>query len=255
MRKHVREWRGIAERRAAVDADPVNPERAIRELGAHLPSDAQIALDVGSVVYWYARQLELPSGVVAHVSGTLASMGCSVPYAIAGKLVHPDRPMIVLAGDGGMQMTGVAELITLSRMWKKWEDPRFVVCVLNNRDLAEVSWEQREMEGKPRFGASQDLPDFPYAGYAELLGMAGERVDDPEVLSAAWQRALSADRPYVLDIVSDASIPLLPPFPAGAAKLEQMFGALESEGEAGLQARKLLETYASHEGGENPVEE
>ena len=249
VREHVREWRDIAERRAAVAADPINPERAIRELGTHLPTNAQIALDVGSVVYWYARQLVLPPGVVSHVSGTLASMGCSVPYAIAGKLVHPERPMIVLSGDGGMQMTGVAELITLSRMWQQWEDPRFVVCVINNRDLAEVSWEQREMEGKPRFDASQDLPDFPYAGYAELLGMAGERVDDPEKLSGAWQRALSADRPYVLDIVSDPAVPLLPPFPAGAAKLEQMFGALEAEGEAGSHARKLLEIYASHEGG------
>jgi pyruvate dehydrogenase (quinone) len=227
----------------------VNPEAVIRSLGSHLPDDAQIALDVGSVVYWYARQLVLPEGVIAHVSGTLASMGCSLPYGIAGKLARPDRPMLVLTGDGGFQMTGVAELITLSRLWQRWDDPRFIVCVLNNRDLAEVSWEQREMEASPRFAESQALPDFNASGYAALLGMAGERVDDPNQLDAAWQRALAADRPFVLDVLTDASIPLLPPFPAGEAKLSTLFDALAAEGEKGRHAAHLLETYASHERG------
>jgi pyruvate dehydrogenase (quinone) len=156
----VRRWHGIAEERALTPAEPVNPELVLRELSAQLPRDAQIALDVGSVVYWYARQLILPPGVPVHVSGTLATMGCSVPYGIAGKLAHPQRPMIVLSGDGGFQMTGVAELITVSRMWRDWADPRFVICVLNNRDLAEVSWEQREMEGSPGSPPVRLFPTF-----------------------------------------------------------------------------------------------
>jgi pyruvate dehydrogenase (quinone) len=246
VRSAVERWRDIAAQRAQTPADPVNPELVLRELSAQLPDDAQIALDVGSVVYWYARQLTLPSGVPAHVSSTLASMGCSLPYGIAGKLAHPDRPMIVLSGDGGFQMTGVAELITLSRLWQSWADPRFIVCVLNNRDLAEVSWEQREMEGSPRFAASQDLPDFPVAEYAVLLGLTGERVEDPADLAGAWRRALAADRPYVLEVLTDREVPLLPPFPAGEAKLELIGAALEAEAE-GDHARRLLEAYAEQE--------
>ncbi|WP_210507070.1 thiamine pyrophosphate-requiring protein [Naasia sp. SYSU D00057] len=247
IEEEVRRWEGIAETRSQVPARPVNPELAVRELGSRLPADASIALDVGSVVYWYARQLRLPPGVPAHVSGTLASMGCGVPYGIAAKLVAPDRPVIVLAGDGGMQMTGVAELITVSRMWPAWADPRFVVLVLNNGDLAEVSWEQREMEGAPRFEETQALPAFPFAAYADLLGLTGIRVDDPAQIGPAWDAALAADRPVVIEVIADPSVPLLPPFPAGEAKLEQMRSSIDAEGEGSEHTRTLLDTYASHE--------
>jgi len=170
-----------------------------------------------------------------------------VPYGIAAKLLHPDRPLIAITGDGAMQMAGLAELVTVSRMWPKWTDPRFVVCVLNNGDLAEVSWEQREMEGDPVFRDSQDLPAFPYAGYADLLGLKGIRVDDPDQLGAAWDLALSADRPVVIEVLTDRAVPLLPPFPAGEAKLEQMRAGLAQEGEDGEHARRLLDIYAGQE--------
>ncbi len=248
VERHVTEWREIAERRAMVPAEPVNPERVLRELDRQLPSDARVAVDVGSVVYWYARQVRVPTGVPVHLSSTLASMGCGVPYGIAAKLGAPERPVIVLSGDGGFQMTGIAELVTVSRIWREWADPRFVVCVLNNGDLAEVTWEQREMEGEPRFPASQALPEFPYAEYAELLGMRGERVEDPEQLAGAWERALGADRPVLLEVRTDPFIPLLPPFPGGAAKLETMRGALDAEGTPdSARAHRLLDEYASHE--------
>jgi pyruvate dehydrogenase (quinone) len=243
----ITQWREIRDRRADVTATRINPERVLSTLSPLLPRNSQIALDVGSVVYWYARQLLLPPGAAAHVSGTLASMGCSVPYGIAGKLAAPARPMVVLSGDGGFQMTGVAELITVSRLWHDWDDPRFIVCILNNGDLAEVSWEQREMDGFPRFAQSQDLPDFPAADYAHLLGLAGERVTDTTDLPQAWQRAFTADRPYVLDIITDPSIPLLAPFPAGASTLDQMRTSIEKEGAAGAEARRLLDIYAAHE--------
>lgn len=244
---HVSAWRTLAEERAMTPANPVNPERVVRELNAHLPADAMVAVDVGSCVYWYARQLRLPRGVPAHVSGTLATMGCSIPYAIAAKLDAPERPVVVLSGDGAMQMVGTAELVTVSRLWNTWADPRFVVCVFHNGDLAEVTWEQREMEGEPRFDESQSLPDFPYARYAELLGLHGIRVDDPAALDGAWATALAADRPVVLEVITDANVPLLPPFPAGAAKLEQMRAGLDKEGAAGEPARSLLDTYAAQE--------
>jgi pyruvate dehydrogenase (quinone) len=146
-----------------------------------------------------------------------------------------------------MQMSGLAELITVSRLWKQWLDPRFAVCVLNNRELAEVTWEQREMEAEPRFADSQALPDFDYAGYARLLGLQAKRIEDPEQLGAAWDEALAADRPYLIEVVTDPDVPLLPPFPAGRDKAETMAQALEQEGPAADGARQLLRTYTEQE--------
>jgi len=242
----VSRWRILAADRAAVPATPVNPERVVRELNGRLPGNAQLSVDVGSCVYWYARQLVLPEGVPAHLSGTLASMGCSIPYGIAAKLAHPDRPLLALAGDGAMQMLGVAELVTVAHRWRQWQDPRFVVCVFNNRELTEVTWEQRESEAEPRFAASQELPDFPFAGYADLLGLKGIRVEDPELLADAWEQAFAADCPVVIEVLTDPEIPLLPPFPAGREKAESMRKGLAAEDDGG-RASALLETYVSHE--------
>ena len=247
VEEQVRSWRSLSEERSRVPASPVNPELVVRELSGRLPGNAQVSVDVGSCVYWYARQLVLPPGVPAHLSGTLASMGCSVPYGLAAKLASPDRPVVALAGDGAMQMAGIAELVTVAHRWRQWADPRFVVCVFNNRDLAEVTWEQRENESEPRFPASQEIPDFPYAGYAELLGLTGIRVDSPEQLAGAWDRALAAERPVLIEVLTDPDVPLLPPFPAGAEKLEDMRSALSEEGGSGEGAAALLETYAGQE--------
>jgi pyruvate dehydrogenase (quinone) len=247
VEEQVRSWRVLSEERSRVPAKPVNPELVVRELTGRLPRNAQVSVDVGSCVYWYARQLTLPPGVPAHLSGTLASMGCSIPYGIAAKLARPDRPLVALAGDGAMQMAGVAELVTVAHRWREWADPRFVVCVFNNRELAEVTWEQRETEAEPRFADSQEIPDFPYAGYAELLGLTGIRVDAPEQLAGAWDRAFAADRPVVIEVLTDPDIPLLPPFPAGAEKLDGMRSALAAEGAGGEGAGELLDTYAAQE--------
>lgn len=243
----VRRSRQLAADRAGVPADPMNPEVAVRSLNPHLPADALVAVDVGSVTYWYARHVALPPGVPAHLSSTLATMGSSVPYGIAAKLAHPDRPVVALSGDGAMQMVGINELVTLSRLWPEWADPRFALLVLHNGDLAEVSWEQREMETEPRFGASQALPDFPYAAYAELLGLRGLRVDDPGDLDDAWAQALSADRPFVIEAVVDADVPLLPPFPAGRQKLDDFRAGLRAEGAGGEHGLDLLAQQAEQE--------
>ena len=243
----VTRWRTLAEQRAALPAEPLNPELVVRELSPRLPADAQVSVDVGSITYWYARQLVLPPDVPAHLSSTLASMGSALPYGLAAKEAAPHRPLVALAGDGAMQMNGVAELITVADRWTAWADPRFVVCVLHNGDLAEVSWEQHEMEGDPRFDASQRVPAFPYAAYAELLGLRGIRLDDPADVGAAWDAALAADRPVVLEAVVDAQVPLLPPFPAGEQKLEQMRQGLEQDGPAGARGRRLLDEQARQE--------
>jgi pyruvate dehydrogenase (quinone) len=248
VEESVRSWHRLSEQRARTPAEPVNPEAVVAALSPRLPADAQVAVDVGSVTYWYARQLRLPAGVPAHLSSTLASMGCAVPYGLAAKLAAPDRPLVALSGDGAMQMLGNAELVTVAHRWRQWADPRFVVCVLHNRDLAEVTWEQREMEGDPRFDDSQSLPDFPYAGYADLLGLTGIRVTDPAELGSAWDRALAADRPVVLEVLTDPDVPLLPPFPAGESKLGSFRAGLDQEGPSGARARRLLDAYAEQEG-------
>lgn len=243
----VADWHRISEARALTPADPVNPELAVRTLQGHLPGDALVALDVGSVVYWYARQLHLPRGVPAHFSSTLASMGCGVPYGLAAKLAHPDRAVVVLGGDGGIQMSGIAELVTVRDRWRDWSDPRFVVLVLDNGDLAEVSWEQREVEGEPRFAESQALPAFPYAAYAELLGFRAELVEDPAELDGAWARAFAADRPSVIQVRCDRDVPLLPPQPQGASAVETIGAALEAEGAS--HASELFRRYVEIERG------
>jgi pyruvate dehydrogenase (quinone) len=238
----VRRWRDIRDQRASEQPDGkeglLNPQQVVHALSGLLPADALVSVDVGSCTYWYARFLQLPRGVRGHISGTLASMGCAMPIAIAGKLAHPDRPAIVLAGDGAMQMNGLNELITVARRWPDWPDPRFVVLVLHNGDLAEVSWEQREMEGDPRYPVSQEVPPFPYARYAELLGLGAARIDEPGRIGEAWQQALTADRPFLVEAIVDRDTPLLPPLQP-EEKVEQMLAALRQEPDGDRAAAQL----------------
>src|SRR6201999_1739055 len=189
----------------------VNPQRVVWELSPLLPERAVITSDSGSCANWYARDLKIRRGMMCSLSGGLASMGAAVPYAIAAKFSHPSRPVVALVGDGAMQMNNLAELITGQKYWQGWSDPRFIVCVLNNEDLNEVTWEQRIMEGNPRYKSTQSLPNVPYARFAELIGLKGIYVDRPEALSAAWADALAADRPTVLEVKTDPNVPPLPP--------------------------------------------
>jgi pyruvate dehydrogenase (quinone) len=199
--------RGMAE----AAADPINPQQVAMELSQRLPDHCIVTADSGTTSVWYARNLNFRRGMMGSVSGTLATMGCAVPYAVAAKFSYPDRLVIALVGDGAMQMSGLTELITISKYWKRWADPRLVVMVLNNRDLAYVTWEERVQTGDPKWEPSQALPDVPYADFARLIGLGGLRVDDPERVGAAWETALAADRPFVLDMVTDPNVPPLPP--------------------------------------------
>jgi pyruvate dehydrogenase (quinone) len=207
----VQEWWELMERRAAEPGDPINPQVVFAELSKRLPDGAIISSDSGSSANWYARDIKLRRGMMGTLSGTLATMGPGVPYAIAAKFAYPDRPAIALVGDGAMQMNGINELITIAKYRHQWSDQRLIVMVLNNRDLNQVTWEQRAMEGNPKFEGSQDLPDFPYARYAELLGLKGIRVDRPEQVGSAWDEALAADRPVVFEAITDPEVPPLPP--------------------------------------------
>ena len=207
----VTRWWETMEKEAMVEADPVNPMRLFHELSTRLPDNAILAADSGSSANWYARQLKFRGNVRGSLSGTLATMGPGVPYGIGAKFGHPDRPVIVFEGDGAMQMNGLAELITVKHYWEQWADPRLIVAVLHNNDLNQVTWEMRAMGGAPKFAESQTLPDVDYAAFATSLGLQGIHVDKPDDLGPAWERALSADRPTVLDVRVDPSIPPIPP--------------------------------------------
>ncbi|MDQ6675138.1 MAG: thiamine pyrophosphate-dependent enzyme, partial [Chloroflexota bacterium] len=201
--------------------------RVFWELSSRLPDNCMLAGDCGSSTVWYARDLKLRRGMLGSLSGTLATMGSGVPYALAAKFAHPDRPAIAFVGDGAMQMNGINGLLSVARYWREWQDPRLIVLVLNNGDLNYVSWEQRVLEGDPRYSVSQDVPDFPYAGYAEMIGLKGIRVDAPDAVGAAWDEALSAERPVVFEAVVDPTVPTLPPelMPEHQEKLTRALGA------------------------------
>jgi pyruvate dehydrogenase (quinone) len=214
----VARWWQVMEAEAMVEADPVNPMRLFHELSARLPGNAIVTADSGSSANWYARQLKFRTGMRGSLSGNLATMGPGVPYGIGAKFGNPDRPVIVFAGDGAMQMNGMAELITIKHYWQEWEDPRLIIAVLHNDDLNQVTWELRAMEGAPKFTESQTLPSVDYAAFAASLGLQALIVDKPDEVGPAWDLALAADRPTLLDVRTDPDVPPIPPH----ATFEQM---------------------------------
>jgi pyruvate dehydrogenase (quinone) len=208
---NVADWWKVMEARAMNDADPINPERVFWELSSRLPHDSILTSDSGSSANWFARDIKMGSGMSASLSGNLATMGPGVPYAIAAKFAHPHRPVFALVGDGAMQMNGINELITIAKYWRQWNDPRLCVLVLHNNDLNQVTWEQRAMEGDPKFEGSQDVPDFDYAAFAEMVGLKGIHMETVDAVGPAWDEALAANRPVVVDARTDPNVPPIPP--------------------------------------------
>jgi pyruvate dehydrogenase (quinone) len=211
IEKNVARWWETIERQCKLSAKTVNPMRIAWELSERLPADAIVTADSGSSTNWYARCIRFPGGVRGSLSGTLATMGPGVPYAIGAKFAHPDRPAIALVGDGAMQMNGLAELLTIRRYHQQWSDPRLIVCVFHNNDLNQVTWELRAMGGAPKFEESQNLPDVSYADVARSMGLHAIAVEVDDDVGGAWEQALAADRPTVLDIRCDPEVPPIPP--------------------------------------------
>jgi pyruvate dehydrogenase (quinone) len=236
----VEDWWRLLEDWAMQEADPINPQRVVWELSKRLPDDCIITADSGSSTNWFARQLRLRKGMQASLSGTLATMGSAVPYAVAAKFAHPRRPVIALVGDGSFQMNGMNELITVAKYRDRWSDQRLVVCVFNNQDLNQVTWEQRVLAGDPMYPPTQRIPDFPAARYAELLGLHGIRVERPELLAAAWDEVLTAGAPAVLEVVVDPEIPPLPPHITGEQMQKMAKAMVKGDPEAvGVMEKSL----------------
>lgn len=240
-------WWEQIDRQADIAAEPINPQRLFRELSRQLPDQAILAADSGSGTFWFARDVQLRRGMRASLSGTLASMGSAVPYAIAAKLNHPQRCVVALAGDGAMQMNGMAELLTVAHYWHHWKhaDPRFVVLVLHNNDLSLVSWEMRAMQGAPRFEATQRLPECDYAAFANMIGLTGIRVERPEEIASAWEQAFSAQGPIVLDAVCDPNVPPLPPHVTWKQSTALLASLLKGDPDAGDIVRQIVKGKAA----------
>ena len=211
VEENVARWWEVMQRRAAVEAEPINPEYVVSAVDQLLPDNAILTSDSGSAANWYARHIHMRGSMRGSLSGNLATMGPGVPYAIGAKFAHPDRPVIALVGDGAMQMNGMAELITAAKYREQWSDPRLIVAVFNNRDLNQVTWEMRAMEGAPQFLPSQSLPDVSYADVAGCFGLGGARIEKRDEVEAGWREALAADRPFVLDFRTDPAVPPIPP--------------------------------------------
>ena len=208
---NVADWWKVLEARAMSSAEPINPQRVFWELSPLLPHDVIMTGDSGSVANWYARDIRIRRGMMGSLSGGLASLGAATPYAVAAKFAYPQRPVIGFIGDGAMQMNGLNVMITVHKYWKEWADPRFIIMVLNNEDLNQVTWEERVQMGDGKTPSTQTIPNFPYARYAELLGLKGIYCDDPDRVADAWKEALAADRPVILEFKTDPNVPPLPP--------------------------------------------
>lgn len=211
IESEIDRWWKVLEARAMKSASPINPQRFFWELSPLLPDNCILTSDSGSTATWFAMDLKIRKGMMASLSGNLATMTPGVPYAIAAKFAYPERVPIALVGDGAMQMMGMNEMITIAKYYKRWPDPRLIIVVLNNQDLNMVTWEQRVMAGDAKYEASQDLPELNYAEYARMLGLDGFRIETEDEIGPAIRQAMAAQRPVVLDVLSDPSVPPLPP--------------------------------------------
>ena len=213
IEKEVRAWWRVLDDRANQKGDPINPQLVFHELDKRLPGNTIMTSDSGSATNWWARHIKIRDEMRGSLSGTLATMVPGVPYAIGAKFAYPERPVIAFTGDGAFEMLGMNELLTVKHYLHELcgKNPTLIFAVLVNEDLNQVSYEQRALAADPKNPETQTVPYVPAAEFAKLLGFEGIKVTKPKEVGPAWDKALAADGPVLLEFVTDPQIPPLPP--------------------------------------------
>ncbi|PZE25689.1 thiamine pyrophosphate-requiring protein [Curtobacterium sp. MCBD17_028] len=191
--------------------DGVNPRRVTEAVNANLPDGAIVTADAGTTADWFGHHIRLKRGMRGDLSGRLATMLAAMPYAVAAKLAHSDKTVVCTIGDGAFQMLGMNELITVKKYMQQWETKQFIIVVMHNDDLAQVSWEMRTEDGNPLWRGSQDVESMDYAGYAELLGFRGVQVRSDDQVESAVAEAFAHDGVTLIDAYVSRNVPPLPP--------------------------------------------
>lgn len=241
IERSITAWWKVLEARSENQARPINPQKVFWELSKRLPDNCILAGDSGSTAFWVARDLKIREGMLSSVSGSLATMGSSVPYAMAAKFAFPDRVPIAISGDGAMQMLCMNELITIAKYWKTWQTPQLIILVINNHDLNMVTWEQRGLSGDPKFEDSQSLPDVNYAEFARMLGLIGIRIEHPEHIIEGLDNAINADRPVLVEVLCDPNVPILPPHTTADQKKKFFAAMMKGEPEKNQIIKQIYE--------------
>lgn len=194
MRALKKEWLELLEKEADSSKKPLRPQYIIKVLNENMPIDAVISLDVGENGWWFGRNFWMKKTQKMIMSGYLASMGSGLPGALAAKLVYPEREAVCITGDGGFAMV-MGDFLTAVK-----NDICIKIFIFNNKQLGMIMQEQK-VEIYPNW--QTDLYNCNFAEYAQNCGGIGIKVEDPEDLPAAVQRAFSTNRPVIVDIDTD----------------------------------------------------
>jgi pyruvate dehydrogenase (quinone) len=197
------EWWTLMEERGTRPDVPMKPQVIAWELGNRLRDDAIVCSDSGTIATWWARQIRVKRGQMYSLSGTLASMGNGLPYAMAAQIAYPGRQVVLFVGDGGFSML-MAEFANCVR----YNLPIKVVIVKNN-SLGMIKWEQMVFLGNPEYGC--ELHPIDFAAFARACGATGLTVEDPAECGAVLDQALATAGPVIVEAVVDPFTPPMPP--------------------------------------------
>jgi pyruvate dehydrogenase (quinone)/pyruvate oxidase len=197
------DWQKLLEERGTRTDSPMKPQVVGWELGKRIPANAIVTSDSGTITTWWARFVPALRGQKHSCSGTLASMACGLPYAIAAAVAYPDRPVYCIIGDGGLSML-LGELITVAAY-----KLNIKIIVIKNNTLGQIKWEQMVFLGNPEYAC--DLYPADFVTIARGAGIDGIRIEDAASCGTQLDSMLHKDGPNLIEAVVD---PFTPPMPA-----------------------------------------
>jgi len=200
----MKNWGGLLEERSTRTDKPIKPQVIAAAVSKELRDNAIISVDSGTNTVWAAQYIQLRRGMKFSLSGTLASMGCALPYAIAAQLAFPDRQCVAFVGDGGFSML-MAEFAAAVQ----YKLP-IKVIIIKNDTLGMIRWEQMAFLGNPEYGVEFSPIDF--TKFAQACGGEGYTIREPAEVDLVVSQALSAkDKPTIIEAYVDPFEPPMPP--------------------------------------------